>query len=190
MGCPLTDHRRDKTRPPVHREACPNSPQTGSTSTSWAYAARASRSSVSPVRTVPSGSASATTSASAAEPRPARRRSSAALRASPSGTRCSRMHIFTKRFVLASRPGRLWSDSTRTTVGRTGGHSCSARSDRMRASARVERSARRLTPPLSRMSKAHPAWFTFRSRTRRTIASARDSCRAVGSPTSWASSAR
>src|SRR5680860_416453 len=62
------------------------------------------------------------------------------------------MQVLRKRFVSASRDGCPWRHSTSTTVGTTGGHSCADRSDRISASARGDRSARRLTPPLSRTS--------------------------------------
>jgi hypothetical protein len=106
----------------------------------------------SPVRTVPPGSAIATTSASTAEPARARRRSSAARRAVDSLTADSMMHIFKNRWVLTSRLGSPYSDSTRTIVGTTGGHNSCALKAPMSDSAVLVRAERRDTPPLSRTS--------------------------------------
>ena len=144
----------------------------------------------SPVRTVPPGSAIVTTSASTAEPAWARRLSSAARRAVDSLTVGSMMHIFKNRWVLASRLGSPWRDSTRTIVGTTGGHRSCALSAPMSDSAVLVRAARRDTPPLSRTSTSHPTRSSDRSRIRRAIASAVARCRWLGSPTSAASSSR
>ncbi len=83
---------------------------TSSTDTPRACAASASMSALSPVRTVPPGSASATARASTADPARARRLSSAARRATTAVTSGCTMHVFRNRFVLASRagsPGRI-----------------------------------------------------------------------------------
>jgi hypothetical protein len=66
-------------------------------------AANASRSCRSEVRTVPAGSACATTSASTAEPRRARLLSSAARRASASGSACVTSQVLRNPFSRASR---------------------------------------------------------------------------------------
>ena len=71
--------------------------------TSFAWTANAPRSLGSVVSIVPPGSAHATTMASSAEPRRASRRSSAARRASGSGTFSITSHVFRKRFSPASR---------------------------------------------------------------------------------------
>jgi len=130
----------------------PVSVQTISTATLSACAARASMSARSPVTTVPPGSAIATTSASTAEPALARRRNSAARRAVTSLTDGSMMHIFKKRYVLASRLESPCSDSTSTIVGTIGGHSSCALKARMSETAVLVRADRRDSPPLSRTS--------------------------------------
>jgi hypothetical protein len=164
--------------------------QTTATATPLACVARASMSTRSPVTTVPPGSAIATTRASTAEPARARRRSSAARRAVDSLTDGSMMHIFKNRWVLASRRGSPYRDSTRTIVGTTGGHSSCALNARMSDRAVLVRAERRNTPPLSRTSTDQPTRSSDRSRIRRAIASAVVCWRWLGSPTSAASSSR
>ena len=61
-------------------------------------------SALSPVRTVPPGSARATTTASTADPCRARRRSSAARRAVLSVTTASMTQVLRNLFVVESRP--------------------------------------------------------------------------------------
>lgn len=136
------------------RTAC-SSRHTGTMWTPFALSARAWRSLTSLVRMVPPGSASATTRASAADPRAARRRSSAARRASRCGTTASTRQVLRNRLMFASRPGRPGHDSTMTMVGTIGGHSSTLRNEWINARARVERSASRLTPPLSRTSNVN-----------------------------------
>jgi hypothetical protein len=74
----------------------------------------------------------------------------------------STMQLFRKRFALASRPASPWSDSTRTTVGTTAGHSPAACKAVRSESAVLVRDASLENPPLSRTStsacSAEPAF--------------------------------
>ena len=69
----------------------------------------------------------------------------------------STSHVLRNWFVRASRLGRPLRHSTRTTLSTTAGHRPSRLKAVIRAAARVERSARRLTPPLSRNPLGYPS---------------------------------
>ncbi len=64
----------------------------------------------------------------------------------------SMMHVFKKRWVLASRPASPCNDSTSTIVDTSGGHSSCAVRARMSETEVFVRAARRESPPLSRRS--------------------------------------
>ena len=123
-----------------------------STMTPSEYPASALMSAMSPVRTVPPGSAIATTIASTADPGRARLRISAARRAVVALTDESTMHVSKKRSVFASRLPFQYSDSTSTIVGTTGGQSSWVLSARMSVTDVSVRAARRDRPPLSSTS--------------------------------------
>jgi hypothetical protein len=126
--------------------------QIGSTVTPSAWAARVRKSPRSPDRTVPRGSATAMTSASAADPVRAVARSQAARRASLTGTLSTTSQVRRKRCCAASRDPSPVRHSARTIEGTTGGHNSSPREAAIRAAARPDRSARRVTAPEYRTS--------------------------------------
>ena len=165
--------------------------QTRSITTPSACAASASRSSGSPVRTVPPGSANTTRSASTADPRRARARRWPARRAVASATTGSTSQLLSSRLRLASVRAAPVVDSASTIVGTTGGHRFSSWRASMRAAARRFRWLRRLRPPESSTStRRQLARALARSRMRRAMAAARARSRADGWPTSATSSAR
>ncbi len=126
--------------------------QTSSIEMFRACAASAATSASSAVKTVPFGSAIATTSASTADPLFARRRSSAARRATSILTTSSFMTVLRNRFAFASLPECPCKDSTSTIVGTTGGQSPAFLNSWISASERRDRWPSRLKPPLSSTS--------------------------------------
>ena len=98
------------------------------------------------------------------------------------------MQAFRSRWVFTSRLGSPNNDSTSTSVGTVGGHMPCALKDLNSDSATLVRPDNRDTAPLSSTSTDQPAFFNDASRIRLTIASACACWRALGSPTSAASS--